>query len=98
MSFSAKAISAAPGMARRILSILLYILGGIFLTGEAMIAFLDGSTKLMMLAVYVPFILFFLGAGASVSNGSRQRELGIVLLAAAGWSGFWAAAAVYLGS
>lgn len=83
-------------MARRIFSIILYAIGGLFLMGEALLAFLSGSTKIVMLAVYLPFILFFLVSGAVVARRNRQRELGIVLLAAAGASVIVIAAAVLL--
>ena len=74
---------------RRIFSIILYVIGGLFLTGEALVAFVRAqpdTSKLEMLAFMAPFFLVPLALGALASPGARLRELGIVLLAAAGWS------------
>jgi hypothetical protein len=71
-------------MARRILSILLYLIGGVSLFCEAVLAFGNaefGTSKLIMVAVFVPPALLGLGLGTLASPGARRRELGIVLLA-----------------
>ena len=76
-------------MIRRILSIILYVIGGLFLTSEAMVAFVRAepdASKAEMLAFMAPFFLVPLALGALASPGARLRELGIVLIAAAGWS------------
>ena len=76
-------------MIRRIISIILYVVGGLFLTSEAMIAFArtqPDTSKAEMLAFMAPFFLVPLALGALASPGARLRELGIVLMAAAGWS------------
>jgi hypothetical protein len=75
-------------MVRRVLSILLYLLGGLCLTTEGTMAFIkvgSGQEKAEMLAVTSLFVLVPLGLGVLASPGARLRELGIVLMAAAGW-------------
>jgi hypothetical protein len=75
-------------MFRRILSILLYVIAGLFLIGEAMVAFVQAqpdTSKAAMLAFMAPFFLVPLALGALASPGARLRELGIVLMAAAAW-------------
>lgn len=76
-------------MLRRIVSIILYLIAGLFLTGEALVAFVRAepdASKAQMLAFMAPFVLVPLALGAWASPGGRLRELGIVLIAAAGWS------------
>lgn len=76
-------------MFRRIISILLYAIAGLFLTSEALVAFVRAepdASKAQMLAFMAPFFLVPLALGAWASPGARLRELGIVLIAAAGWS------------
>ena len=76
-------------MIRRLFSILLYVIAGLFLTTEAMVAFVQAqpdTSKLEMLAFMAPFFLVPLALGALASPGARLREIGIVLIAATGWS------------
>lgn len=76
-------------MIRRVLSIILFILGGWLFTGEPMMAFLDfppdesAAKPFVLLGVVivaaVPLLL-----GALASPGRRWRELGLTILIATG--------------
>ena len=87
-------------MVRRALSIILYVLGGLCLLGEGTTAFIRiepdlPNGKLVMMAVMAPFYLIPLGLGVLASPGARLRELGIVLMATAGWLTFTAGMVAY---
>lgn len=76
---------------RRLLSVLLYIVAGLFLMGWCVMAFVrldPGESKAEMFAVMAAFALVPLALGAWASPGARLREVGIVLLAASAWGGF----------
>lgn len=76
---------------RRFLSIVFYLIAGMFLMTEAVAAFLRFPPDLgkpTILAVMAPFALIPVGLGALASPGVRLREIGIVLLASMGWAAF----------
>jgi hypothetical protein len=78
---------------RRIISILFYLFAGMFLLSWAVMAFVGGQPNLPKVAVMgfmAAFSLVPLAIGALVSPGRRGREVGIVLLVAAGWTAFTA--------
>ena len=84
---------------RRILSIIFYILGGIFLMSWAMMAYVGGepdAPKAWVMGILGAFALVPLAIGGLVSPGRRGREIGIVLLVAAGWTIFTAVTLVVL--
>ena len=73
---------------RRRASLVLYAGGGLHLSPEGVLAFLGGtfmSCKAPLLLVLASVGLVYLVAAAVVSQGSRIREIGIALLATAGW-------------
>lgn len=78
---------------RRIASILLYLLAGMFLLSWAMMSFVGNQPdlpKAAMMGFMAAFSLVPLAVGALVSPGRRGREIGIVLIVAAGWTAFTA--------
>ena len=76
---------------RRTLSIICYVVAGMFLCGEMLIAFLGSGNapegawdmKLGMVGLMLGLALVPLGVGALVSRGRRLREVGITLFTAA---------------
>jgi hypothetical protein len=76
---------------RRLISILFYLLAGMFLLSTALIAFVEGQgdlPKAATMGFLGGFALVPLGLGALISPGRRGREIGIVLLVVAGWTTF----------
>jgi hypothetical protein len=73
---------------RRVLSIILFILGGWLLTGEAMVAGMDMGLAAVHQIITLGFVLAFaaipLGLGTLVSPGNRPAELGLTLMIVAG--------------
>ena len=73
---------------RRALSVILFILGGWFLTSEAMLACVDfgatGAEQLLAIGVMALFAAPFLLLGLWASPGKRFAELGITVMIAAG--------------
>ncbi|HEY5724302.1 MAG TPA: hypothetical protein VIT45_18475 [Allosphingosinicella sp.] len=74
-------------MARRVLSILCYVVAGLFLATEGVLAFLDdqGTDKAGALLLSSAFAAVPLGVGLALSPGRRIREAGMVLMAGSGW-------------
>jgi hypothetical protein len=85
-------------MARRVISIICYVIAGLFLASEGVLAFLEDSPsdKAGLLLVSVGLAAIPLGAGVALSPGRRVREAGIVLMAGAGWVVLSALNFVYL--
>jgi hypothetical protein len=78
---------------RRVVSIFAYVLAGMFLMGWATMSFMGGDDdlqKAFVMAFMAPFSLVPLAIGAIASPGGRVREIGIVLIVAAGWTAFMA--------
>lgn len=78
---------------RRIVSILFYLFAGMFLLSWAMMSFVGdqpGLPKAAVMGFLAAFSLVPLALGALVSPGRRGREIGIVLIVAAGWTAFTA--------
>ncbi|MEO6361395.1 MAG: hypothetical protein ABIO43_12615 [Sphingomicrobium sp.] len=75
---------------RRVASVILFLLGGWFLTAQLFVAYLDaesGSTdNFGMTVLFMLFVLPFLLLGAWASPGNRWRELGLTILIAVGAS------------
>jgi len=72
---------------RRIASILLYCVGGLCLASGSLFAFMAPIPGVGMAGLvwnFAPWVVGPLGLGLILSPGSRLRELGIVLIAAAG--------------
>ena len=85
-------------MARRVISIICYVVAGLFLASEGVLAFLDdeGTDKVGMLLLASALAAVPLGIGVALSPGRRVRESGIVLMAGAGWVVLSALNFVYL--
>jgi len=85
-------------MARRVISIICYVIAGLFLASEGVLAFLedDASDKAGMLLLASAMAAVPLGIGLALSPGRRMREAGIVLMAGAGWVVLSALNFVYL--
>lgn len=84
---------------RRIVSIVLYVIGGWMLTGEGVIAFVRSEDQTMMLAVLgfaALFPLVFIGLGAWASPGARLREVGLTLLITAGFTAYAMGSMIYM--
>ena len=80
---------------RRVISIIMYLVAGMFLMTWAAMSFVASEpdlSKEAMMGVMAIFALLPLAVGAALSPGRRGREVGIVLLVAAGWAAFTAAA------
>jgi hypothetical protein len=77
---------------RRVLSIILFVIGGWILSSEAMIAWVDMDVGLgpllFALAFFLPFAAIPLALGTWASPGNRLAELGMTLMVAAGVSLF----------
>jgi hypothetical protein len=80
-------------LARRILSILLYVVAGLFLISWGVISFVDepGVSKSALMAGPAPWALIPLAIGLAISPGNRLLDAGIVLLASGVWAGIAAA-------
>jgi hypothetical protein len=80
-------------LARRIVSILLYIAAGLFLISWGVISFVDepGVSKSATMAAAAPWALIPLAIGLAISPGNRLRDAGIVLLFSGIWAGIAAA-------
>jgi hypothetical protein len=87
-------------MARRVISILCYVVAGLFLASEGVLAFLrdDAADKVGVLLLSAGLAAVPLGIGVALSPGRRMREAGIVLMAGAGWVVLSALNFVYLGA
>lgn len=85
-------------MARRVISIICYVIAGLFLATEGVLAFLDdeGTDKAGALLLSSAFAAVPLGIGVALSPGRRMRESGIVLMGGAGWVVLSALNFVYL--
>jgi hypothetical protein len=84
---------------RRVLSIILFVLGGWLFTSELMMAWIDPGEgvgmQIGMLAVLTVFAAPFLLLGTWASPGRRWRELGLTMMIAAG-VGLFAALTVFM--
>ena len=75
---------------RRVLSVLLFILGGWIAMTELMAAFLDAepgsfADNAAIIGIFGALAGVFLLLGTWASPGRRWRELGLTILIAAGW-------------
>ena len=79
-------------MMRRVVSVLLFILGGWVLMSEMLVAFLDvaqgSGDNATMIIIFAMIAALFLVLGAWASPGHRWCELGLTVLIAAGLAVF----------
>jgi hypothetical protein len=87
-------------MPRRVISIFCYVVAGLFLASEGILAFLedDAGDKIGALLLASGLAAVPLGIGIAITPGRRMREAGIVLMAGAGWVVLSALNFVYLGA
>jgi hypothetical protein len=77
---------------RRVVSVILFVIGGWFLLTEAVVAFFDAepgtADNLAMIGIFAAISIVPLLLGAWASPGRRWRELGLTILIATGFAAF----------
>lgn len=77
---------------RRVVSVILFVIGGWMLTTEAMVAWMamaEGrDVQMFMLALFLLLAAVPLAAGTAVSPGNRLADLGLTLMIVAGIATF----------
>jgi hypothetical protein len=77
---------------RRVISVILFVLGGWMLMTEMMVAWMDmqegAAAQLFVMAILLPFAAIPLAFGTWASPGNRLADLGLALMVTAGISAF----------